>query len=265
MIPEKVASGTQRRWVDNIGAAAIVFRGRDPRQIFLDKKVGYPICAFANKLYPIGGTWIGDDALNDVNPLGTLRREIGEELNPNGGLHHKDLSAMGFPESTHSSELRKQGLTPSNSEAQTLKGLVKVIQESLLPFGDFINHAPREVLDTADVDNKLDGVTALMSVWLAPLRDIEWQLLISLQGSLGNLSSESASIVTSVSHIIDVGCEFALGTDRIYKQFFESIGIQEAAKLPLISSVSSELIGHPRPEYADYLTSFQVGRKPSGF
>ena len=69
--------------VNNTASVVIIFRQKNPAEVFLEiKDDKYPMRVFQRCLNIIGGNWIGEQALNDFGPLGTLYRELQEEITP---------------------------------------------------------------------------------------------------------------------------------------------------------------------------------------
>lgn len=72
-----------RETLTHFGATGIIYRSRNPAEIFLEMKGdAYPLKVYRRRLCLIGGSWSlkSKTAKNDRNPRGTFLREFQEEI-----------------------------------------------------------------------------------------------------------------------------------------------------------------------------------------
>jgi hypothetical protein len=255
--------------VTNLSSVGIIYRLRDPADIFLEiKGVGYPMPAFRNCLCFIGGNWIGSNAANDHGPRDTFCREVCEELSLDHGTQGTiELGSLGLTTGVESFEARSFDHTPTQPELDTLEDLKATITGRALSFGDYLNTIPREVLDRADPTNTRDGFVSLASYWTVGLREQEWRMLAELQATFHNLSCEalspgSATLITSLQELTGSRARCAFGHDQVLQRFFLNFGLGDARRLTIYPGITSEPLGPTLASYREYLDRYDVQRRP---
>ena len=251
--------------VNNFCAIGIIFPVENPRFTFTDIKWEYPVKAWDNMVCPQGGNWFGKEAVGDIGPMSTLRRELSEELSfekptrDNELAHILDINvgpATSAPEAIR---------PPTENEREILRDVTEAIIANTVPFGDFYSFMPRSILDAADASNQRGDASAIVSTWIIPLPRDVWQKLTDLQVTFGNLSNESRSVITSVDKMIEAGTRAAFGQDRILQAFWRAMEISRSKHLPLVEGVEHRLIGTPRASWTDYLNDWNPLKRPEGF
>ena len=253
--------------VRNIASVAIIYRRSRPDQFLMEiKDQGYPVPLYRNCLNFPGGNFMGEAAKNDGNPLGTLRREIGEEFTLDRKPQStEELRQLGLIESAETFIAPHNDREPSIGDRTMLETLTRAILKSPSSFGDFIIRTPKAVLDASDPNNKREEMSAVASYWDVPLDEEAWSLALELQHRFGNFSAESITTVTSLPAIIGNKARIAFGHDRPFQHFLRAKGIKGAADLPLIEGLLCEPMGGSLSSYQEYLDRYEVATLPPGF
>lgn len=243
----------------------IIFRASDPAIIFIEvKDDGYPIKLARRQLHFIGGNWIGEGAKGDASTLDTFKREICEELSFDRPTRDSvELNLLGLADIEQFLPIPQSVEEVLPADEEILNDLKRVIVESAVPFGDFLNTVEKTALDAADPENKRDGFTYLSSYWTIALQEDAWADLLRLQGKFKNLSNESLTLVTSLDKIIKTKTKTAFAHDRVLQLFFLRHGLVAARNLPLVPNVESVEAGMPLPTYKDYLQRYDMARRPA--
>ena len=253
--------------VNSIASVGIIFRRTNPLQIFLERKdEGYPVKAVCGLLSLIGGNWIGDDARGDKNTLDTFLREAREELSLDTSTPDMlELSLLGFDVSNMPGTKRRitRDRAPTIEEKQQLQEIISEIDNSTVPYRDFLLTIPKSVYDRVDPENTQPTTSAICSYWCSPLPEHAWKALATLQAAFGNISSESFSLVTSLENIVKREDHIAFGHDRVIKKFFEDLGFANSVRnLSLVEGITVEEIGLPLASYGRYLEKYSVAKHP---
>lgn len=226
-----------------IAGVVIIYKHSDPSWIFIERKPdNYPDRVFRRKLCPFGGRWGGNEAREDRNPKATLVRELEEEF-----------------------ELNKLAL-PHPDDVLRFTEVKRAILNKLVPFGDFLLVIPAAVFNQGDPDSKRDDWISVASYWTVGLSDEEWEMLVGLQRTYGNLCNEGTSTITSLSRIL-VAEEpsFSWGSDRVMTEFWKREGISEDAveAVPFLPGIDVWCLRErPFESYREYLDCYDVFHKP---
>ncbi len=250
--------------VSNLASVGIIFRASDPSEIFLEvKDDGYPLKVFRRCLCPIGGNWIGEAGKRDRNPLDTFRREFLEEISLEKAIASTlELKLLGIESESNFYQTPRKDRIPTSEERRILAELKQVVVENCIPFGDFKNQIPTEVILRAEPESKREGYTGVVSYWFIPLSEEWWNRLVVLQRSFGNLSNESITVITSLREIIETGTKTAFGHDHALQEFFLSFGLTNAHRFPLIEGIITEDRGKILASYDEYLARYDIQKKP---
>ena len=154
----------------NIAGVGIIYRASNPRELFIEvKDDGHPIKLVRRQLCFIGGNWIGETAKGDRKPLDTFRRELGEELSFDRPIRNSvELALLGLANIKEFAPTPNPSAEATEQDIADLNDLKRVMTNSAIPFGDFLNTIPKAALDSADSENKRDGFTTLASYWEIP-------------------------------------------------------------------------------------------------
>lgn len=251
--------------ITNISGAGIVFREKNPSEIFIEiKDDSHPIKLVRRCLCLIGGSWIGDTAKFDKSPLDTFRREIKEELSFERPIRNgKEIELLG---QINKSEEYKSALKPARpatqKDVEMLGNIKNAICDRCVSFGAFLSTITKAAMDAADPNNTSESFTSLECVFAAPMDEYCWEQLKFLQNTFGNLSNESISVITSLDKIIDNKIYSAFGYDGALQKFFLSHGFERAKQIPFIGGIKSEYIGSVKPSYEEYLKHYNILKKP---
>lgn len=250
--------------VNNIASVGIIFRESDPKNIFIDiKDGGYPIKAFRWMHCPIGGNWIGQNALGDASPLATFRRELTEELSlDKQRIFTGETKQLGIDSEQQSYTVPKNDVIPTEKDYENLNYLKLIFSSDAKPFGDFRVIVPKSVFDKGVPDNTLGDIPSLFTYYLVSVRENDWRILEYLHEKFGNLSVESLAVVTSLDEIISTPRYTCCGHDRIMKEFFTQMGCVNASQYPLLEGITCESMGMPFGSYDKYLEHYEVLRRP---
>ena len=252
--------------VGNFSSVGIIHRAVCPAHVFIEAKTpGYPRKVFVGKCLLPGGNWVGKFALDDASPIGTYRREIGEELSfGNPAVDPNEMSIL-FGDSHQGFEPKPRDIVATLEDIATLKTIVDAISANARPFGAFFQHTERRLFDMGDPRNTASSYCGVVSVFSVPLPDDEWFALLELQLKYGNLSNESQSIVTSVWEMTKNSIQTAWGQDRVLQKFWGDSGFdKEAAGMSLMPYSTTKEVDFSNT-YDDLLRSFDVERVPDGF
>lgn len=250
--------------ITNISSVGIIFRASNPAEILMEiKDDSHPIKLVRHQLCFIGGNWIGEGAKGDINTFGTFKRELYEELSFDRLARDSvELNFLGQADIEQFAPIPQPAAEILPEDRESLSDLKRVIIDSAMPFGDFLNTVEKAALDAADPANKRDGFTDLSSYWVIALQENTWKNLLRLQMKFKNLSNESCTIITSLEEIIRTDTKTAFAHDRVLKRFFLQHGLALANDLPLVPNVQSREAGMPLPTYKDYLEQYEVAKRP---
>ncbi|MBI2596277.1 hypothetical protein HYW46_06100 [Candidatus Daviesbacteria bacterium] len=250
--------------VNNIASVGIIYRESDPKSIFIDiKDGGYPIKAFRWMHCPIGGNWIGKNALADANPLATFRRELHEELSfEKERISTGEMKQLGIDCEQQSYTVPKKDAIPTEKDHESLNYLKLIFTNDAQPFGDFRVTVPKSIFDKGVPDNKLGDTASLLPYYLVSVKENDWRTLEYLHEKFGNLSVESLAVITSLDEIISTPRYTCCGHDRIMKEFFTQMGCAGACQYPLLEGITCEPMGMPFDSYDKYLEYYEVLRHP---
>lgn len=257
----------EKTTVANIASVGIIYRESDPSTIFIDiKDGGYPIRAFRWMMCPIGGNWIGNSALNDLNPRDTFCRELFEELSlDKQAVSTEEAALLGLDPEQDSYIVPKKDVIPTDKDRAELDHLKKVFIETARPFGDFLVTVPKSVLDQNVPDNTRPGYSALFPYWLVPVKEKDWSMLVRLHEKFGNLSIESIAVIISLDEIVRTRRYTCCGHDLVMELFFITVkGYDYVSRypLPLLEGISYKLMGVPLNSYIEYLKKYDILRNP---
>lgn len=249
---------------DHAASVGIIFRKKNPRQIFLEiKDDGFPVKLFRRCLCIIGGNWIGEAAAIDRSPRDTLKRELWEEIVLDKTVvSTQELTLLGYKTKKSSYRVPSSETVPEDKDRRDLSFLKEVMAETCQPFADYLGNVPKEVMDKADPQNEREGFKTLLSCWTISLAETEWQILERLHDKFKNLSQESSTTIISLPEIISANLKPAFEHGDVLRDFFLSQGFPEAKKLPTIDGISTIMIGEPRNSWSDYSKDFEIARKP---
>lgn len=254
--------------VGHIAASAIIYRVKNPAQIFTDiKDATYPHVVWRGCLCFIGGNWTGKGAMYDVGPMETFAREITEELSLEKSV--QSTAELGET-SVHTDVInyRVKGLKreATAEDYADLEFVKQAIFRAARSFDDYVVTIPRDVFLRGDPETKQTDMTALLSIVDVGLDEQTWRKLARLQRELGNLSCESETHVLSVGDIVHRDILAMSGYDQILQEFFEVRGCSEGHTLPRDNAVTVKRAPlHPRLTYKEYLKHYSVTRKPEGW
>jgi hypothetical protein len=256
----------ERLRINNIASVGVIYRKTNPRQIFIDvKDGGYPIEAFRWMFCPIGGNWIGRDALKDEDTYDTLCRELSEELSlDREEVSTEEAKLLGLNPQETTYVVPKNNVPPTKQDRAELAHLKRVFAETAadLPFGDFLVTVPKSVLDQQFPGNTRPGYTSILSYWRIPIEEKEWTLLETLHKKYGNISIESMAVIVSLDEIIATQRHTCCGHDRIMQRFFESVGCIDATHYPLLDDICCTELHLPLGSYDQYLERYDIVRHP---
>ena len=202
------------RTITNISGVGIIFREKNPSEIFIEiKDDSHPIKLVRRCLCLIGGNWIGNMAKFDKSPLDTFRREVKEELSFERPIRNeKELEFLGVINKSEIFEPTFKSARPvTQKDIETLTDIKNVICEKCIPFGAFLNTITKVAMDVADPNNTRESFTSLECVYVIPMNEYYWEQLEFLQNAFGNLSDESIRVITSLDKIIDNNINSAFG------------------------------------------------------
>lgn len=252
------------RRITNMASVAIIYRKKQPEEIFIEKKDGgHPVKLVRHQLCPIGGNWIGQDAKFDKTPLDTLRRELEEELTlyrPMRTTHELELLGLTNAEVFSPTTISSAEIT--GQDQHDLGALKKEICKKCTAFGAYLNTVSRKALDSADPANRREGFTALGSYYTVALNEEFWEMLVRLQEKFHNLSSDALTVITSLTQILATGTKFAFGHDRVFQEFFLKMGFSKARHLLLVDGIKVVLYGRMCDTYEEYLRVLSVEKNP---
>jgi len=254
--------GKTKRKVTNLSAAALVFRAKNPAEIFLETKDDtHPLKMVRNSLCIIGGNWIGDEAKADRGPLDTLKREWAEELSlRRTKVHGSEMKSLGFGGDGKETVVESRG---TEDDAKRLDEIRGVIIDHMAPFGSFKKTITRKAILSADPEAKQQAFTSIVNVWTSPLDERNWFALKGMQEKHGNLLTEfSRSTFTSLDEILKKQTRSAFGYDRTLQSFFGAMGLVRAKELPLVPHIVVEKAGMAFATYDEYLREYDVASRP---
>lgn len=259
--------------VNNVCVGAWFCQKSNPSNIFVDRKFQYPIPAIDGRLAVIGGNWFGLEADNDEKPLGTLVREVSEELSLKHGK--ASMAEMG---KLDNSGVVGEYQTPQGSAEATPEdiALLERIRAAVIANAEFFN---AYVITTKDqyfwradpADEKARGIVSLACYYAVPLEDELWAGLARLQAKFGNLSSESVTVMTFLGEMLAAQrtetdpykrFDFAWAHGWAVKEYFISKGFVGARELELPYYTDAELVVTSVESYADILERFEVAKMP---
>ena len=253
--------------ITNISSVVIPFRRIDPSQIFVEiKDKSHPLVLVRGGLCPIGGNWIGANAVGDESPLYTVRREVTEEMTvakDRKAVSTQELVELGLAETAAEYVTTGSAQTDEAADRARLEYVVGTIAASMCPFGSYLNTVTSEAIQGAEPGSKREGFTTLACYWVAPLDEKSWEVLTQLQAKFGNLSNESVSMVTSLGEILQKNLSGAFAHEQVLRDFFESFGLTEAKKIRIVGGQTSEFAGPILGSYANYLEKYDIEKKPS--
>ncbi len=227
------------------------------------KDDGHPIKLYRRGLCCIGGNWIGEQAKNDLNPLATYKREVGEELSfGKTTASTLELRLLGLQPEGNFYSVPTTGVVPSTDDESALMEIKNILTSRCAPFGTWINFITKRALDAADQKNTREGFSTLSCYWTTALKEDEWKTLVGLQKKFGNLSNESITVVTSLDEILESGVSGAFVHEQVLQQFFLSFGFKEAMKMRIIPHQTSTYAGTALASYDEYLERFEVVKHP---
>lgn len=244
----------------------VPFHRSNPAEIFIEVKDNtHPLKLVRGGLCPIGGNWIGQTAVRDGNPLATVRREIREELTLDSKpVNTEALVELGLAKVVENYATFRDESVVTNFDRRKLDVVVGAIIDSLCPFGSYLNTTTREAMLSADPTSTLETFTTLSCYFLAPLDDATFSKLSILQGSIGNLSNESTTLVTSLDEILEWNLSGAFAHEQPLRDFFLAMGLRRAKCMRIVPGQTSVYAGPPLASYADCLAVYDVAKKPIG-
>lgn len=244
--------------IGNISATVIVYRGRNPSEVFMEvKDHGYPFPNFKGRYCIIGGNWVGNNARADKNPRETMCREVREEITFDRPVitsdDLEDLEFGSFP------PYISAGISAVSNEGDRtkLEELRNIITEGAVAWKDCLQSVPTEVHN-----GERPGSTTLCSYWHVGLGENEWGRLLELQSKFGNLSNESLTILTSVDEMIREGLMGTWGHDQALRSFLIEMGVARAESLPCLPGITLDKLHPPLNSYDDYLARYDVKKNP---
>lgn len=253
-----------KKRINNISSVVVPFWKADPSQVFIEVKDNtHPLKLVRGGMCPIGGNWIGPAAVNDINPLATVRREVLEEMTLNSNpVSTEALVELGLASVAQDYEVcRSQGLV-SVLDEEMLSEVVSAIVSSMCPFGSYLNTTTREAILSADPISNREAFTTLSCYYTSALDNRVWGLLIQLQRKFNNLSNESITLVTSLDEVLACGLSGAFVHEQPLQQFFLAMGLRQAKHMRIVAGQTSVFAGPPLASYADYLVVYDVAKKP---
>jgi hypothetical protein len=254
----------QKIKITNISSVALPFRQANPAEVFLEiKDKTHPLVLVRGGLCLIGGNWIGQVAVNDQNPLGTLRRELVEELTLQGkNVSTSELVDLGLTDRSERYASPRSDARPSQADEVMLMEVISTITEGLVPFGSYINTTTRQAILAADPDSTREGLTTLSCYWPVPMGEEQWRNLVHLQGTYGNLSNESISLIISLDEIIERGISGAFAHEQPLQAFFLAMGLARAREVRIVPGQTSVFVGPPLATYLEYLEQYDIVKLP---
>ena len=253
-----------KRSVNGLAAAGIIYRAKNPSQIFIEvKDDGHPIKHARRKMCFIGGNWIGENAKEDKSPYDTYHRELNEEISFERPMRNSlDYVLLGVALEENFAPTSAPTVKPTELEKEMLSYLKKKMTIFANPFGDYVNTVTIYALNKADPDNKREGFSSLTSYWQVGLNEEDWTILESLQKKFNNLSNESLTLITSLEEILAHRIKSSFSHDRVLADFFLSKNLIAGKNIPMVSQVFSEFVGTPLVDYKLYLEKYNVARHP---
>ena len=253
------------KWANNIAAVGLFYRATNPREIFVEMKDdGYPFEVFRNHLNMIGGNWINDAALSDMNPRDTFVREVCEELSfEREVIDSEDYEKLGL--GAHASYQQViNPVMPSTKDKECLARIKECTRIKAHPVGDFLVHTPAEVFAQVPQKKVREAHTGLVSFWVVPMGDELWEELTRLQKKFGNLSNESITVLTSVNEIVEKSSAFGWGQAQLLARFvnFTTERGEKRCSLPGVPGISITPMPDPMSSYRGYLATYHIAKHP---
>lgn len=242
----------------------IPFRRKNPHQVFCEIKDNtHPLALLRGGLCLIGGNWIGASVINDQGPLGTVRREIREELT----LQPKAVSTeepvdLGLADHAERYATFRMTHTATDHDQTALTGIVETITASLTPFGSRLNTVTAEAIRASDPNCMRESFTTLSCYWVAPLDEPTWEGLHRFQAAYHNLSNESIALITSLDEILERDFSGAFAHEHAPRDFSLAMGLSRAKDTHIVPHQTSEEAGPPLSSYAEYLERCNIAKKP---
>lgn len=252
--------------VANFSAVAIVYKASEPSKLFLELKFGHPIALIDRTLNPIGGNWVGKDALNDNSPLDTLTREIGEEISFVRPIRNADELDFLDVATNKTWQPTPMDATPTDEDVAMQEEVKRAIISAAHYYCATINTVSKEAMDVADPKNERQGFSSLAVYFECGLSDETWAKLEALQKKFGNLSAEALTVMTSKTDIILDDAKVAFGHDAALADFLKAKG-HNVEGFPTVHGVSTRFIGTTSDvelfsSYAEMLTHFNPTKRP---
>lgn len=225
---------TTKRPASHCCAVALISSPDGKRWFFQRKDPGLPnIYGFDKTLCPMGGNW-WEDGANDLSPVGTLVRELKEELcfpNGEGGW----------------------------SRDERLQWVLYGILGALTPYRAALVTSSKKVFDLRPGNTKGDS-TALSFYFRATLDAKTWGVLEDLQAEHGRLSNEGGSAIMSLEDMIRKE-RFAYAHDQMVQRLLLEMGYSEAKGMTLYENPPIEEVSW-MGDYAEVEKYFDLARTP---
>jgi hypothetical protein len=252
--------------INNISACGIIYRKKNPSQIFIEiKDDGHPLALVRRQLCPIGGNWIGTHAKSDRNPTWTYRREIAEELSFSHPIRDAaELTLLGYPglDGKLFAPTKSNDVEVSLDDSKVLEHLKLLCGYSALPFGDYVNTVTLAAKQSADPNATGGDAVNLSSYFKVALEEDDWELLTGLQKKYGNLSNESITLITSLDEILESRQQIAFAHDAALRDFFLRQGLRQAVDMPHVEGTSGTFVGMPMGSYDKYKAIYEIAKMP---
>jgi hypothetical protein len=251
--------------INNISSVCFVFRAANPRELFLEvKDDGHPIPLVHGQLCPIGGNWIGADAVADKGPLDTIRRELKEELTLDRPMRETgEMVSLGLADQ----EIAPQQATPIAEvtidplDLEDLEFVKLAISEGLQGCGSGLNTVTAEAMLAANPASTRETFTTLSCYWVVMLDEEPWHKLVALQNKFGNLSCEAVTRIITLKMILAEGLQIAFAHDEMLRTLFQRLGCADAKNIPHVAGTETALTAS-LVRYQDYLERYNIARTP---
>ncbi len=252
--------------INNISACGIIYRKKNPSQIFIEiKDDGHPLALVRRQLCPIGGNWIGPNAKSDRNPTWTYRREVAEELSFLHPIRNAtELTLLGYQglEGSLFAPAKSADMEASPEDIKVLEHLKYLFGYSALPLGDYINTVTMTAKLSADQNSKGGDSINLSSYFKVSVEEGDWELLTGLQKKYGNLSNESITLITSLDEVLETEQKTAFAHDAALQDFFLRQGLRQAVDMPHVEGTSGTFVGMPMGSYDKYKAIYEIAKMP---
>jgi len=240
--------------VNHVGAMSMIYCVDDFRLMILNQKDGeHSISMAKNCLNVVGGSFIGEAAKKDKNPLATVTRHLQFKLSLIGERPVDDtvLKELDLIDVVQNRQNKQNIVDVKSADERELAEIKNRIISNTVPFGDYLLTTP------AGVINETKPIKVIFSYFTSPVDIKDWQALKRLYAKYETLSSVDEVKIVNFQSILDSGQNFAFGHDIAVRNFL-SQGAADLVEMPMVQGVKGEFIGCARDFYQDYFNEFDV-------